>query len=102
MKNLKLSRRGYCIGKFVFSNHMETSGEKANSDLFVHELECSDQVICLQNMYWSLYRWKNTATVQKLFADYTAMPPLTHGDKLSDKTNNGLDLETCSRVRISS
>ena len=44
----------------------------------------------------------NTATVQKLFADYTAMPPVTHGDKLSDKTNNGLDLETCSRVRISS
>ena len=35
-KNLKLSRRGYCIGKFVFSNHMETSGEKANSDHFVH------------------------------------------------------------------
>lgn len=30
MKNLKLSRRGYLIGKFVFSNHMETSGEKAN------------------------------------------------------------------------
>ena len=50
-KNLKLSRRGYFIGKFVFSNHMETSGEKANSDLSVHELECSDQVICLQNMY---------------------------------------------------
>ena len=91
MKNLKLSRRGYLIGKFVFS--METSGEKANADLFVHELECSDQVICLQNMYWSLYRWKNTATVQKLFADYTAMPLVTHGDKLSDKTNNGLDLE---------
>ena len=59
---------------------METSGEQANADLFVYELECSDQVICLQNMYWSLYRWKNTATVQKLFADYTAMPPLTHGD----------------------
>ena len=93
MKNLKLSRRGYLIGKFVFSNHMETSGEKANSDLFVHELECSDQVICLQNMYSPLYRWKNTATVQKLFADYTAMPRVTHGDKLSDKTNNGLDLE---------
>ena len=35
----------------IFSNHMETSREKANSDLFVHELECSDQVICLQNMY---------------------------------------------------
>ena len=51
MKNLKLSRRGYCIGKFVFSNHMETSGEKGNSDHFVHELESSDQVICLQNMY---------------------------------------------------
>ena len=49
MKNLKLSRRGYCIDKFVFSNHMQT--EKANSDLVVHELECSDQVICLQNMY---------------------------------------------------
>ena len=60
---------------------METSGEKANSDLFVHELECSDQVISLQNMYWYvLYRWKNTATVQKLFADYTAMPPLRHAD----------------------
>ena len=59
---------------------MKTSGEKANSGLFVHELECSDQVICLQNMYWSLYRWKNAATVQKLFADYPAMPPLTHGD----------------------
>ena len=44
MKNLKLSRRGYCIGKFVFSNHMETSGENANCDLFVHELECSDQI----------------------------------------------------------
>ena len=51
MKNLKLSRRGYLIGKFVFSNDMETSGEKAKSDLFVHELECSDQVISLQNMY---------------------------------------------------
>ena len=102
MKNLKLSRRGYCIGKFVFSNHMETSGEKGNSDHFVHELKSSDQVICFQNMHWSLYGWKNTATVQKLFADYTAMPPLTHGDKPSDKTNNGLDLETCSRVRISS
>ena len=51
MKNLKLSRRDYCIGKLVLSNHMETSGEKANSDLFVHEVECSDQVICLQNMY---------------------------------------------------
>ena len=51
MKNLKLSRRGYRIGKFVISSHMETSGEKANSDLFVLELECSDQVICLQNMY---------------------------------------------------
>ena len=63
-----------CVPK-SFGNY-----EKANSDLFVHELECSDQVICLQNMYWSLYRWKNTATVQKLFADYTAMPPLTHGD----------------------
>ena len=37
MKNIKLSRRGYLIGKFVFSKHMETSGEKANSDLFVHE-----------------------------------------------------------------
>ena len=47
MKNLKLSRRGYLIGKF----DMETSGEKENSDLFVHELECSDQVICLHNMY---------------------------------------------------
>ena len=54
MKNLKLSRRDYCIGKLVLSNHMETSGEKANSDLFVHEVECSDQVICLQNMYWSI------------------------------------------------
>ena len=30
------------------------------------------------------------------------MPPLTHGAKLSDKTNNGLDRETCSRVRVSS
>ena len=50
MKNLKLSTRGYLAGKFVFSNHMETSGEKANCDLFVHELECSDQVICLQNV----------------------------------------------------
>ena len=38
MKNLKLWKRGYCIGKSVFSNHMETSGQKANSDLFVHEL----------------------------------------------------------------
>ena len=102
MKNLKLSRRGYRIGKFVFLNHMETSDEKTNSYFFVHELECSDKVICLQYMYQSLHRWKNTATVQNLFADDTAMPPLTHGDKLSDKTNNGLDLETCSRVRISS
>ena len=51
MKNLKLSTRGYLTGKFVFSNHMETSGEKANSDLFVHEVECSDQVICLQNIH---------------------------------------------------
>ena len=66
--------RQICVLK-SFGNY-----EKANSDLFVHELECSDQVICLQNMYWSLYRWKNTATVQKLFADYTAMPPLTDGD----------------------
>ena len=31
-----------------------------------------------------------------------AMPPFAHKDKLSKKTNNGLDLETCSRVRISS
>ena len=37
MKNLELSRRGFYIGKLVFSNHMETSGEKANSDLFVNE-----------------------------------------------------------------
>ena len=66
--------RQICVLK-SFGNY-----EKANSDLFVHELECSDQVICLQNMYWSLYRWKNTATVQKLFADYTTMPPLTLGD----------------------
>ena len=51
MKNLKLWRRGYRIGKFVFSNDMETSEEKANFDLFVHEVECSDQAICLQNMY---------------------------------------------------
>ena len=50
MKNLKLSRTGYCSGKFVFSNHMEPSAQKPNSDLSVHELECSDQVICLQNM----------------------------------------------------
>ena len=32
----------------VLKLDMEISGEKANSDLFVHELECSDQVICLQ------------------------------------------------------
>ena len=102
MKNLKLSRRGFYIGKLVFSNHMETSGENANSDLFVHEWECSDQVNCLQSMYWSLYRWKNIVTVQKFFPDYTAVPPFAHKDKLSKKTNSGLDLEACSRVRISS
>ena len=83
---------------FGAADHMETSGEEENSDLFDHEFECSDQFNCLQNMYWSLYRWKNTATVQTLFADYSAMPPFAHKDK---KTNNGLDLETCSRVRIS-
>ena len=52
MKNLKLSiEKRFLKRQLVFSNHMETSGEKANSDLFVHEFECSDQVNSLQNMY---------------------------------------------------
>ena len=41
----RLMYRQICVLK-SFGNY-----EKANSDLFVHELECSDQLICLQNMY---------------------------------------------------
>ena len=40
MKNLKLSRRGYLIGKFVFSNHMETSGEKARKGVLTKLFVC--------------------------------------------------------------
>ena len=75
---------------------METSREKANSDLFFHELECSDFKLFVCKICTDPFIVGKILRPSKnyLLTTLHAMPPLTHGDKLSDKTNNGLDLET--------